>query len=146
MAGKARGKIHSVEFPRVRHDVESEIESAAPDEFDFHPAQLRVHADHAAAENLGAPAHGIFRFREKGGAASEKHAIVRREPVVIEKMFGVVDHAIARAEFAGEVRWKNFRGDDVGTDGNDFLSQHGGGFGCVCAAGKNHFARRDSAF
>src|SRR5229473_2479680 len=76
VASEAHGKIHAIEFSGVRHDVESEIERAAPDEFNFGVAQLRVNTDHAAA----------------------------------------------RTEFAGQFDRKNFGGDDVRADGNDFFS------------------------
>src|SRR6202521_214208 len=145
VAGEARGEIHAVEFSRVRHDVQREIERAAPDEFDFGVAQLRVDADHAAAKNFRALAHGVFGFRKEGGSAAEEHALVRREPVVVEKMFRVVDHAVARAEFARQIAGKTSRGDDVRADGNDFFSQRGSSIGRVRAAGQNYFARGDGA-
>src|SRR6267378_2845865 len=145
VARKTRGKVHAVNFSRVRHDVQREIESAAPDEFDFGFAQLRVDGDHAAAENFGALANGVFGFRKEGGAASEEHTIVRREAVVVEKMLRVVDHAVARAEFARQIAGQNFRRDDVRADGNDFFAQRGSRISRVRAAGENHFARGDGA-
>ena len=129
----------------MRHDVQREIESAAPDEFDFNVAQLRVHIDHAATQNFRALADGAFGFRKEGGAAAEKHAIVRREAVVVQKVFRVVDHAVARAEFARQIAGQNFRGDDVRADGNDFFAERGSSIGRVRAAGENHFARGDGA-
>jgi len=125
VAGEARGKIHAVELSGVRHYIKREIEGSAPDKFYCGVAQLRVNIDHAAAENFGALAHGVFGFRKEGGAASEEHAIVRRETVVVKKIFRVVDHAIARAKFAGQIRRKNFRGNDVGADGDDFFCSAG---------------------
>src|SRR5260370_39663034 len=145
MAGKTRGKIYAVYFSSVRHDIESEIERAAPDEFYFGVAQLGINADHTAAEDFGALAHGVLGFREERGAASEEHAIVRREAVVVEKVFGVVDHAVARAEFAREVTGQDFGGDDIRADGYDFLLQRGSGFAGVSAAGDDDFPPRDSA-
>src|SRR5712692_5777832 len=79
VAREARGEVHVVNFSRVRHDVKSEIKRAAPDKFDPGIAQLRVNVDHAAAENFRALAHGVLCFGEKGGAASEEQAIVRRQ-------------------------------------------------------------------
>ena len=131
VACESRGEVHAVDFSGVRHYVKSEIESAAPDEFNFGVAQLGVDADHTAAENFRALTHGVFSFRKESGAASEEHAVVGREAVVVEKMFGVVDHAVAGAKFAGQVGGENFRGDDVRTDGNDLFSQGGSGFGGV---------------
>ena len=34
-------------------------------------------------------------------AAAEKHAIIRCQAIVVEKVFGVVDHAVARRKFGG---------------------------------------------
>src|SRR5258708_39912881 len=113
MPGKTRGKIHAVELSRMRHDIESEIECTAPDEFYFGVAQLGGNADHAAAEGFGALAHSIFSFREEGGAASEEHAIVRCEAVVEVAAFGVVDHAVSRAKLVREIGSRKFRCHDV---------------------------------
>ena len=145
VAGETRGKIHAFDFSSVRHDIESEIERAAPDEFYFSVVQLGINADHTAAENFGALAYGVLGFREERGAASEEHAIVRREAVVVEKVFGVVDHAVPRAEFASEIGRQNLRGDDVRANGNDFFSQRGSGFAGVGTAGEDDFARGDGA-
>src|SRR5215472_8035051 len=54
-------------------------------------------------------------------------------------MFGIVDHAVAWAEFARQVGWEHLRGDDERPDGNDLFSQRGGGFGSVRAAGEDDF-------
>src|SRR5512137_2802019 len=40
VSGEACGEVQAVGFARVGHDVEREIERAAPDEFDFGVAQL----------------------------------------------------------------------------------------------------------
>ena len=146
MASKAGGKMHFVDFSSVRHHVESEVESAAPDVFHFGVAELGIDINHAAAKDFRTLANGVFGFGEEGGAATEEHAIVGRQPVVIEEVFRVVDHAVAGAEFSGEIGRQAFRGDDVGADGDDFFSQGGSGVRGVSAGGENHFAGGNSAF
>src|SRR5258708_17004477 len=107
MPGKTRGKIHAVELSRMRHDIESEIECTAPDEFYFGVAQLGVNAAHAAAGDFAALAHSIFSFREEAGAASEEHAIVGCEAVVEEKVFEAEVHAVSRAKLVRAIGRKN---------------------------------------
>src|SRR5215469_1108330 len=107
----------------MRHDVKGKIERSAPDMLDFRIAQLRINADHALTQEFGAIPYGAVGFREKRGAAPEEHAIVGSEPVIVQKMLGVVDHAVAGAEFARQVRRQRLGGNDVGTDGDDFLAQ-----------------------
>src|SRR5208282_4183128 len=63
--------VHAVALSRMRHDVEGEVESSSPDEFNIDLAQLRIHVDHATLQNLGALAHGGFVLREKCGAATK---------------------------------------------------------------------------
>ena len=82
--------------------IESKIESSAPYVIDFRVAQLRVDIDHAQAQNLGTAADGLIGFRKECGASTEEHATIGREPVVVEIIFRVVDHPVARAQFASE--------------------------------------------
>src|SRR5260370_39402610 len=72
MAGETRGKIHAVDFSSVRHDIESEIERAAPDEFYFGVVQLGINAGHTAAENFGALARRLSPNRRKPGPRPPK--------------------------------------------------------------------------
>src|SRR5215472_190445 len=112
MTCKACREIHLVDFSGVGHDVEGEVERAAPDVFHFGVAELRVDVNHSAAKDFRALANGAFGFGEKGGAAAEQHAIVGREAVIVEEVLGVVDHAVARAEFSGKIGWQNFGSND----------------------------------
>ena len=58
---------------------------------------------------------------------------------------GVVNHAVARAEFASEIRRENFGGDDVRADGNDFFAERWCGGSDVGAAGEENFTSRKRA-
>jgi len=93
--------MEAVELAGVGHYVEGEIEGAAPDISDFGVAQLRIDGKHAAAEDFSAAANGAAGFGEEGGASAEEHAAVGRQAVVVEIIFGVEDHAIARTELGG---------------------------------------------
>ncbi len=115
--------MEAVELASVGHDVEGEIERAAPDVFDFGIAQLRIDGEHAAAKNFCAAANGAAGFGKERGTAAEKHAAVWREAVVVQIIFGIEDHAIAGAELGGEFFGQDFGDDDVGADGDDFLLQ-----------------------
>src|SRR5882757_2351227 len=130
--------METIELAGVGHYVEGEIEGAAPDVFDLCVAQLRVDGDHAAAEDFGAAADGGAGFGEEGGASAEEHAAVRREAVVVEIIFGVEDHAIARAEFGGDFFGQNFRDDDVGADRDYFLLQRGSDAAGVATGGDEY--------
>src|SRR6266403_1203464 len=127
--------MEAVELAGVGHYVEGEIEGAAPDVFDFGGAQLRVNGEHTAAEDFSAAADGAAGFGEEGGASAEEHAAVRREAVVVEIVFGVEDHAIARTEFGGKFFGQCFRDDDVRADRDYFLLQRGSDAAGVAASG-----------
>jgi len=111
-------------FSRVRHHVQREIQRAAPDDSTSRRAVSDTRRS-CEAKNFGAAAHSVSRFREKTRRVRRKACGCPRKAVVVEEMFRVVDHAVARAEFAGEIRRENFRGNDVRADGNDFLAQRG---------------------
>src|SRR5208337_4091291 len=96
------GEIDAVQFPRVRHDVETEIERATPRVFNLGVAQLRIDADHPQTQNLSALADGPGSLWKEGGTAAEQHASVGSEPVVIKIVFRVVDLTIARTQFVGQ--------------------------------------------
>src|SRR5215472_109067 len=115
VARKACREIHLVDFSSMRHDVESEVERAAPNVFHFGVAELRVDVNHAPPKNFCALANRVFGFGEKGSATAEQHAIVRGQAIVVEEVLGVVDHAVARADFEGKVGWQNLGSDDVGS-------------------------------
>ena len=72
----AEGEVQAIELSGVGHDVEGEIQRAAPDVLDFGFAQLGIDAEHAAAKNFGAAANGAGGFGEKRGAAAEEHTTV----------------------------------------------------------------------
>src|SRR5579862_1234728 len=88
------GVVHPVDAPGVGHNIKSEIERASPYKFHFRIAQLRIDADHALAQNLRALANSVFAFGKKCGATAKKHAAIGGKPIVIKKVFGVVDHAV----------------------------------------------------
>ena len=90
------GEVQAVELAGVGHDVEGEIEGAAPDVLDFGFAQLGIDAEHATVKDFGAAADRAAGFREERGASAEKHAAVGGEAVVVQIILGIVDHAIAR--------------------------------------------------
>src|ERR1700687_2930971 len=100
VSGKANCKIHIVELAGMRHNIARKIDGAAPDIFHFCIAQLRVDMDHAAAQNFGALPNGVGSFGKESGASAEEHPIVRGKAVIVEEVFGIVNHAVARAEFA----------------------------------------------
>jgi hypothetical protein len=81
----------------MRHNVESEVERTAPDVFHTRIPQLRIHVDHAPAQNLGAAADRLIVLREKCGPAAKQHATIRSKTVIVEIVFRIVDHAVARA-------------------------------------------------
>ena len=81
----------------VGHDVEGEVERATPNIFEFCALQLRIDLEHSLTQEIGAAADGAGGFREEGGAASKEHAAVGREAVVVQIIFGIVDHAIVGA-------------------------------------------------
>src|ERR1700741_4477601 len=115
--------MHAIERSGMRHDVKGKVERASPDVLNFGVAQPRITAKHALAQTLGTFSHRPLRFRKKCGASAEEHAVVRGESVVIEKMLGVVDHAVARAQFARQARGQRLRGNDVRADGNYFFRE-----------------------
>src|SRR5882724_3105861 len=88
---------HSVYLPSVRHDVERKVQRSAPDVLHFGLAQLRINREHSVAQNLRALSHRIFILREKCCSPTEQHSPVRRQPVVIQIIFRVVDHPVAWA-------------------------------------------------
>src|ERR1035441_2226781 len=141
----SNGKIDAIDLPRMRHDVETKIEGAAPDVFDLGIAQLRINADHAEAQKLSALADSPIGLREKRSAAAEQHAIVGSEPIVINVVLGIVDLTIARAQFAGQRLRKNFGSDDERPDGNDFLPQRRCSRTRVAAGYNQHVARPNRA-
>ena len=110
-------------LPGVGHDVESEVERASPDVVDLGVAELRINLDHSAPQNFRALPNSLVRLREKRRPPAEKHAAIRREPVVVQVVFRIVDHAVARAQFAGKRFGKNLRRDDERSDRNQFLLQ-----------------------
>src|SRR5713226_5001126 len=130
--------MDAVELAGVGHYVEGEIEGAAPDVFDFGVAQLRVDGEHTAAEDFGAAADGAAGFGEEGGASAEEHATVGREAIVVQIVFGVEDHAIARAKFGGEFFGQDFGDDDVGANRDNFLLQCGSDTAGVAAGGDEY--------
>src|SRR6266849_4017771 len=97
VAGVAEREMQAVELAGVGHDVEGEVERAAPDVFDLGVAELRIDAEHAAAKNFGAAANGVGGFGEKCCAAAKEHAAVGSEAKVVQIIFRVVDHAVAGA-------------------------------------------------
>jgi hypothetical protein len=141
----AEGEVETVELTGMRHDVEREIERAAPNVFDCGVAQLRVNAKHAAAENFRAAANGAAGFGEERGSAAEQHAAVGREAIVVKIVLGIVDHAIARAQLGSQFFGQNFGNDDVRADGNDFLLQRGSDAGGVAAGGDYDVVRAQCA-
>jgi len=70
VARKTRGKVHAVNFSRVRHDVQREIESAAQTNSTLVFAQLRVDAI-MPRRRISALWRTVFRFPERSGAASK---------------------------------------------------------------------------
>src|ERR1700736_6824443 len=62
VARVAEGEVQAVELAGVGHDVEGEVERAAPDVFDFGFAQLGIDGEHATAKNFGAAADGAAGF------------------------------------------------------------------------------------
>src|ERR1700691_6261419 len=101
------GVVHTVKLSRVRHDVEGEVERASPNVVDLDVAELGINVDHAATQDLCALAHGPVSLRKECGAPAKQHAAIWREAVVVEIVFRIIDHAIARAEFAGQRLGKN---------------------------------------
>jgi len=93
--------MEAVELAGVGHYVEGEIEGAAPDVFDLYVAH-GVDGEHAAAEDFGAGGGWCCWFRGRRRRVRRRACAVRREAVVEEIIFGVEDHAIARAEFGGD--------------------------------------------
>src|ERR1700730_8519307 len=89
VTGVAEREVKAVELAGVGHDVEREIERAAPDVFDFRVAQFGIDGEHAAAKNFRAAANGAACLGEERGSAAEEHATVGRESVVVEIVFGV---------------------------------------------------------
>src|SRR5260370_40645992 len=140
MPGVGEREGEAVELVGVGHDVEGEVQRAAPDVIDLGVAQLRIDSQHAAAQNFGAAANGAAGFGEKGSASAEEHAAVRGEAIVVQIILGIVDHAIAGAELGGEFFRQDFGDDDVGADGNDFLLQRGGNASGVAAGGYENVA------
>ena len=123
MSSVSNRVVHAVDLSGMGHDVKSKIERAAPDIFDAGIGELRINMYHSAPQDLSASPDRLLAFRKECGAAAEEHAAVRREAVVVQKVFGVENHAMARAQFAGE-RWRqNFGGDDERTNGNQLLLQ-----------------------
>src|SRR6185369_17638113 len=94
MSRIAKSVIHAIHLSRVRHDVKSEIEGSSPDEFHFRILQLWVHLYHSPPQDFCASTDRICCFGKKGRTSTKQHAPIRREPVVVQVILGVVDHAI----------------------------------------------------
>src|SRR5690349_3329756 len=137
--------VEAIHLARVRHDVEGEVQRAAPGVSHFGITQLRVNADHAAAQYFGAAANGVSRLRKEGGAASEEHAIVRRKSVVIKVVLGIEDHPVVGAVLARQFLREWFGGYDERTNGDNPFMQSRGGFAGVAAGGDEDVARPQAA-
>src|SRR5207245_10214478 len=76
-------------------------------------------------KNLCTLTNWLLSFGEKCGAPAEEHSAIRRQAVVVEIIFRVVDHPVARAQLTRQRLGQNFGRDDVRTDGNNFFLQPG---------------------
>ena len=104
-----------------------------------------IDVDHAAAQNFGAAADGLVGLGEECGAAAEQHAAVGSEPVVVEIVLRIVDHAVARAEFVRQRFRQNFGRNNERADGDEFLLQRGSGAAGVAAGADEDFVRPERA-
>ena len=137
MPGVSHREVHAIHLASVRHDVKSEIQGSSPDVFNFRVPQLRVNADHALAQDLGAFADGLLVFWKECSASTEEHSPIGRQAVIVEIVLGVVDHAVAGAQFARHRFRQDFGRDDVGADRNNlFLQLWSGGSGVTARACK----------
>ena len=100
MARVSECVIDSIRLAGMRHGVKTKIQGPTPGMFDLRIAQLRVDFDHVASQNFSAALNSVFGFGKERGSATEQHAIIRREPVIMKIVLGIVDHAVSGTEFA----------------------------------------------
>jgi len=109
----------------MRHDVEGEVECAAPDIIDLGFPELRINLDHAAAQDFGASGGSSDQSRGRIGAGRRRASGNRASGGSSKDSFSNRRSCGSRAECAGQRFRKNFRSDDERPDGNEFLRSAG---------------------